>query len=154
MALRNVNEITSKTDWIIGHSHISLFGTFTFFAIAGIYQAVPTISNRPLWSDRLANWHFGLSFFGSVPFMLPLWIGGFLQGMMWATWADGTTFAEFHNNITVLSFLDTVSEMYIWWVMRAVGGTIILLGNILFVINIFNTGFLKPEKQIAEVKAV
>ena len=41
MALRNVNEITSKTDWIIGHAHLSLYGTFTFFAIAGIYGALP-----------------------------------------------------------------------------------------------------------------
>ena len=36
MALRNINEITSKTDWVIGHSHISLFATFTFFASAGV----------------------------------------------------------------------------------------------------------------------
>ena len=41
MAMRNINEITSKTDWVIGHSHISLYGTFTFFAIAGIDQALP-----------------------------------------------------------------------------------------------------------------
>ena len=38
MALRNINEITSKTDWIIGHSHMALYGTFTFYAIAGIWR--------------------------------------------------------------------------------------------------------------------
>lgn len=150
MALRNVAEITSKTDWIIGHSHISLYATFTFFAIAGIYQAVPVITGKPLWSERLADWHFSLNLFGSIPFILSLWLGGFWQGMLWATWADGTTYAEFHHNLTNLSFLDTVSEMYIWWVLRGIGGVIILFGNILFLVNIFNTVILKPVHKPVE----
>jgi cytochrome c oxidase cbb3-type subunit 1 len=145
MALRNINEITSKTDWVIGHSHISLYGTFTYFAIAGIYQALPNIVKKPLWSETLASWHFSLNLLGSLPFLLALWIGGFYQGMLWATWADGSSYAEFHNNLTLLPFLQTVSDMQPWWVMRAVGGVIILFANILFVINVFNTVMLKPR---------
>lgn len=139
MALRNVNEITSKTDWIIGHSHISLYGTFTFFAIAGIYQVIPVITKKPLWSTALANWHFSLNLLGSIPFMLSLWIGGFWQGMEWATWADGSTYAEFHHQLTRLSFLDTIASMHPFWVWRAIGGLIVLVANIIFVVNIFNT---------------
>lgn len=144
MALRNVNEITSKTDWVIGHSHIALYGTFTFFAIAGIYQAVPVISKRPLWSDKLADWHFALNLWGSVFFLFSLWVGGFLQGLMWANWADGSSFAEFHDNLTRLSFLQTIADMRIWWIFRALGGVVILFANILFGVNIFNTIVLKP----------
>lgn len=151
MALRNVAEITSKTDWIIGHSHISLYATFTFFAIAGIYQAIPVITKKPLWSEKLADWHFSLNLLGSVPFIAALWIGGFWQGMLWATWADGTNYAEYHNHLTGLSFLETITEMRPWWIMRAVGGIIVLLANILFVINIFNTIILKPAPQTAEM---
>jgi len=66
MALRNVNEITSKTDWIIGHSHISLFGTFTFFAISGVYFVIPSITKKPLWSKGLADWHFALNLWGAL----------------------------------------------------------------------------------------
>jgi len=144
MAVRNINEITSKTDWVIGHAHISLYATFTFYAIAGIYQALPHMTKNPLWSERLANWHFSLNVIGSVPFILALWIGGFFQGMLWATWANGSSYAEFHNNLTILPFLQTVAEMRPWWIMRAIGGIIILFGNILFVINVFNTIILKP----------
>lgn len=147
MALRNVNEITSKTDWVIGHSHISLYGTFTFFAIAGIYQAIPVITKKPLWSDKLANWHFNLNLLGSVPFLGALWIGGFWQGMMWATWANGASFAEFHNNLSILPFLQTVADMRPFWILRGIGGLIILTANILFFINIYNTIVLKPAKQ-------
>lgn len=152
MALRNVNEITSKTDWVIGHSHISLYGTFTFFAIAGIYEAIPNITKKPLWSEKLANWHFSLNLLGSVPFMLSLWIGGFWQGMQWATWADGASYAEFHHNLTQLPFLETVAEMYPFWVWRAIGGAIVLSANILFAINIYNTIVLKPAPQPIELK--
>ncbi|MBA3236795.1 MAG: cbb3-type cytochrome c oxidase subunit I [Parachlamydiaceae bacterium] len=155
MALRNVNEITSKTDWIIGHSHISLYGTFTFFALAGIYQAIPVMVNKPLWSEKLANWHFSLNLFGSFPFMLSIWIGGFWQGMEWATWADGSTYAEYHANLTQLPFLETISDMYSFWVWRAIGGVIILFANILFAVNIFNTIILPAQRneQVMELKA-
>lgn len=154
MALRNVNEITSKTDWVIGHSHISLYGTFTFFAIGGIYYAVPIMCKKPLWSTSLADWHFSLNLLGSVPFMLSIWIGGFWQGMEWATWADGSSYAEFHNQLTKLSFLDTVASMYPFWVWRAIGGAIVLAANILFAVNIFNTIILQPEhSNLKKVKA-
>lgn len=151
MALRNVNEITSKTDWVIGHSHISLYGTFTFFAIAGIYQAIPVITKKPLWSESLSNWHFNLNLFGSVFFLFSLWVGGFLQGLQWANWADGSSYAQYHNNLANLPFLQTISDTYIWWVFRGIGGLIILIANLIFAVNIFNTIVLKPAPQEARV---
>ena len=153
MAFRNINEITSKTDWVIGHSHISLYATFTFFAIAGIYYVVPVITKKPLWSKALADWHFSLNMLGSIPFLFALWVGGFLQGMEWATWSDGTTYAQYHNQLANLSFLDTISNVRIWWILRGIGGAIILFANILFVINIFNTIVLNPTSEQNE-KAV
>ena len=153
MAFRNINEITSKTDWVIGHSHISLYATFTFFAIAGIYYVVPVITKKPLWSKALADWHFSLNMLGSSPFLFALWVGGFLQGMEWATWSDGTTYAQYHNQLANLSFLDTISNVRIWWILRGIGGAIILFANILFVINIFNTIVLNPTSEQNE-KAV
>jgi cytochrome c oxidase cbb3-type subunit I len=146
-ALRNVNEITSKTDWIIGHSHVSLYGTFTFFALGGIYYVIPTIVRKPLWSNALADWHFALNLWGSVLFLLSLWIGGFLQGLAWANWADGSSYAEFHDNLTRLPFLQTIADMRDWWILRGIGGIIILVGNILFAVNIFNTIVLNPASK-------
>lgn len=150
MALRNVNEITSKTDWIIGHSHIALYGTFTYFAIAGIYYVVPVITKKPLYSKTLADWSFTLNLFGSVPFILSLWIGGYLQGLMWASWATGISYAEFQSNLSYLPFLQTIVEIKPWWLLRSLGGIVVLVANILFVVNIFNTVLLKP--RLVEVK--
>ncbi len=157
MALRNINEITSKTDWVIGHSHISLYATFTFFAIGGIYQAIPVMYKRPIWSESLTNWHFGLNLFGSFFFIVPLWMGGFLQGLQWSTWADGSTYAEFHSNLTQLPFLQTVADMRTWWALRSLGGLIILFANMLFLVNIFNTVLFpvsKKEREMAIAEGV
>lgn len=146
-ALRNINEITSKTDWIIGHSHISLYATFTFFAMAGVYQAIPHLTKKRLWSNKLADWHFNLSIFGSLFFILPLWVGGFLQGMMWSDWANGSTYAQFHENITIRSFVDTIADMHTWWTLRSLGGITVTVANMIFVVNIFNTIILPEEEE-------
>ncbi|MBA2368439.1 MAG: cbb3-type cytochrome c oxidase subunit I [Candidatus Protochlamydia sp.] len=152
-ALRNVNEITSKTDWIIGHSHISLYGTFTFFAIAGLYQAVPTMVKKPLWSEKLADWHFAFNLWGSLIFLFSLWLGGFLQGLAWANWADGSSYAEFHDNLTRLPFVQTIADMRDWWILRAMGGVIILAGNVIFAVNLFNTIVLPVSEHEEPVEA-
>jgi cytochrome c oxidase cbb3-type subunit I len=85
---------------------------------------------------------------------LPLWIGGFLQGLMWANWANGSTYAEFHSNLVQMPFLDTVAATQPWWIMRGIGGVIILFGNLLFVMNMFNTILLKPRTTVVESKVM
>lgn len=153
-SLRNVNEITSKTDWVIGHAHMALFGAFTFFAIGGIYHAIPSMCKRPLWSKSLADWHFTLNLIGGMLFFVSLWVGGFLQGLTWANWATGSSYAAFHNNISQVPFLQTIADMWYWWLFRAIGGVIILIGNILFAWNIFNTILLKGDpSQLSESTA-
>lgn len=145
MAVRNINEITSKTDWVIGHSHIALYATFSFFAFAGIYYVIPVITKKPIWSDSLTRLHFSLNILGSIPFLTALWVGGFWQGLLWSTWANGNTYAEFHHQLTEMPFLQTTADMHIFWVWRGIGGLIILFANVLFVVNIFNTVILKNQ---------
>ncbi len=145
MALRNVNEVTSKTDWVIGHAHIALYGTFTFFSIAGIYYAIPFMTKKRLWSESFAEWHFNLNLLGSLLMFSSLFIGGFLQGLQWADWATGSSYADFHRNISEVSFIKTIEGMHTWWVIRGLGGMVILAGNLLFVVNILNTILLKSQ---------
>lgn len=138
-SLRNVNEITSKTDWIPAHAHMALFGSFTYFAIGGVYHAIEVITKKPLWSKKLGDWHFSLLLLGSITFFLSLFIGGFLQGLEWASWAAGTSYQQFQVNLANLPFLDTVAHVFPWWHIRAFGGVLILTASILFLINMFNT---------------
>ncbi len=124
-SLRSVNQIVSKTDWIPGHAHMAVFGAFSFFAMAGIYYALPRILNRPLFSDKLGEWHFWFSFVGFLGFSVSLWIGGFLQGLQWM---DHT-----------IAFLDTVKTMQPYYVVRMLSAILMVIGQILFAYNVFKT---------------
>lgn len=145
MALRNINELTSKTDWVTGHAHMALYLTFSFFAFAGVYFVVPIITQKPLWSKRMAHWHFSLNLIGAAPFVIALWIGGFLQGTMWADWAQGTSYIELQQRLSDFPFLETVAQMRPWWVLRTLGGILVTVANFFFVVNIFNTAILPPR---------
>ncbi len=146
-ALRKLNEVISKTDWVVGHAHMALFGTFSFFAIGGVYHAVSVITRKPIWSKRLADLHFTLSIFGGLVFFLALMLGGYMQGLSWASWSEGSSYSAFHEQITKLPFLETIVQMKVWWALRGFGGLMIVSGAFLFVLNIFNTVILPKRKE-------
>ncbi len=146
-AMRNLNEITSKTDWVVGHAHMALLGGFTFFTIGGLYHAIPVIAKKPWWSKSLGTWHFVLTFIGAFLMFSSLFVGGFLQGMDWASWATGTSYEQFHHNLSQLSFLQTIAFMKPWWGLRSISGLFLLAGSIVFAINVFNTIMLKTDDE-------
>ncbi len=125
-SLRSVNQIVSKTDWIPGHAHMAVFGAFSFFAIAGIYYALPRMLGREsVYSHKLGEWHFWLSFVGFLGFAISLWVGGFLQGLQWMD--------------VYLPFLDTVKAMSPYYVVRLFSGGAMVLGQFIFAHNVFKT---------------
>jgi cytochrome c oxidase cbb3-type subunit 1 len=124
-SLRSVNRIVSKTDWIVGHAHMAVFGAFTFFAIAGIYFVIPKIFNTDLYSEKWAEWHFWLSFVGFFGFAISLWIGGFVQGLQLMDPA--------------IAFLDTVVAMAPYYIVRMFAAVLMVGAQIIFLVNIFKT---------------
>lgn len=149
-SFRNVNEVISKTDWIIGHAHMSLLGTFSFFAIGGVYYALPRIVGKPLWSEKMADWHFTFALLGSVVMFVALWVGGFNQGLMWANWGTGNSYAQFHENLSRFPFLATIETMWWWWFARMAGGVLIFIGCLIFVFNMMNTVILPARNSTQE----
>jgi len=63
-ALRTIQEPTHFTDFVISHSHLTVFGTFVVWAIGGTVYVWPRIHGQELWSFKLANWSFWLITFG------------------------------------------------------------------------------------------
>jgi cytochrome c oxidase cbb3-type subunit 1 len=124
-SLRSVNQIISKTDWIVGHAHMAVLGAFSFFAIAGVYFAIPKMFKTELYSEKMAEWHFWLSFVGFFGFAISLWVGGFVQGLQWMD--------------TTIPFLDTVKAMYPYYIVRMFSSILIVAAQFLFVYNIFQT---------------
>lgn len=154
MALRNVNEITSKTDWTIGHAHLALLGAFTFFAFGALYHLLEVVTQRPIWSKSLAQWHFSLMLFGSLLMFGSLMTGGFLQGMEWAKWAqpellpgEAPLYSDYQRQLALNPFLDTIKHMIPWWNARALSGMILVVANILFLLNLMQTLMSSRRKE-------
>ncbi len=73
-------------------------------------------------------------------YITAMWVSGILQGLMWRAY-DSLGFLEF-------SFVETVEAMHPFYVIRALGGALYLLGALIMVYNCWRTirGDLKDEK--------
>ena len=60
-----------------------------------------------------------------------MWIAGITQGMMWRA------HDEFGN--LAYSFIDTVTVLHPYYIIRAVGGSLYLFGFALFIYNVVKT---------------
>jgi cytochrome c oxidase cbb3-type subunit I len=134
-SLRSVNAIVSKTDWIPGHAHMAVLGTFSFFTMAGVYYVIPRIFKTTLHSETLANWSFWLFLIGGLGMFTALWLGGFWQGWQW-------------NNPSI-PFIDTVIALKPVWMVRFLSGILIFSGIVLFLFNILSTALGSKQTTIA-----
>ena len=135
-AIRSVNVLVSKTDWVVGHAHMALLGAFSYFAMAGVYYVIPRIIGKNLYSEKLANVHFWLMTFSTFPFFAILWLSGVIQGFMWLNPEN--------------TFLETLRVMRPYHGIRMLSGFLILASVVVFIYNIMETcagkgGDLEPE---------
>ncbi|OIQ28354.1 MAG: cytochrome C oxidase Cbb3 [Bacteroidetes bacterium MedPE-SWsnd-G2] len=132
LSLKNVNAIAHFTDWIIAHVHVGALAWNGFFAFGMIYWLVPKLFKTRLHSIPLANFHFWIGTLGIILYALPMYVAGFTQASMWKQFnPDGT--------LVYGNFLETVSEIMPMYWMRAIGGTLFLLGTLVLVYNIIMT---------------
>ncbi len=132
LATKTLNKIGHFTDWVIGHVHLGALGWNGFMAFGVIYYLIPVLWRTKLWSTKLANWHFWLGTLGIIFYVVPMYISGFTQGLMWKQFnPDGTLMYK--------NWLDTVTAIVPYFKMRFFGGLLYLAGGILMVINIVAT---------------
>lgn len=135
----SAQSIIHFTDWVVGHSHFVLFGTFSFWVTAWVYYILPRIWGVPLYSVSLARWHFWLSALGISIMQIDLLAAGVVQGMMWKS---------------LVPFIDSVAASVPFWWVRTFSGIMILTGECLFLVNLFATwqDSRKPEPNLALAK--
>ncbi len=132
LATKTLNKIGHFTDWVIGHVHLGALGWNGFITFGMIYYIIPIIWRTKLWSTKLANWHFWLGTLGIIFYAVPLYIAGFTQGLMWKQFnPDGTLLWK--------NWLDTVTAIVPYYIMRFVGGSLYISGAILMVVNVIAT---------------
>jgi cytochrome c oxidase cbb3-type subunit 1 len=142
MSIKAVNSLSHYTDWTVGHVHSGALGWVGYVSFGAIYCLVPWLWNRQLYSLKLVNWHFWISTIGIVLYITAMWVSGILQGLMWRAYTS-LGFLEY-------SFIETVEAMHPFYVIRAMGGILFLIGALLMVWNLWQTvNAGEPEPALA-----
>jgi cytochrome c oxidase cbb3-type subunit I/II len=132
LSVKSVNAVSHNTDWTIGHVHSGALGWNGLLIFGMTYWLVPRLYRTTLWSKKLATTHLWLATIGIALYILSMWISGVMQGIMSnATTAEGLLA---HPN-----YLEIVTSIIPLHAVRAVGGTMYLVGLLLLVWNIRQT---------------
>jgi len=143
MSIKSVNALTHYTDWTIAHAHGGALGWNGFLTFSMLYFIFPRLYNTKLWSTKLANYHFWIGTLGIVFYMVSIYIAGITEGLMWKQFnKDG--FLQYPN------FLETIVQVVPMFRLRAVGGTLYIIGVILMAYNLYKTakaGKFEPDTE-------
>jgi cytochrome c oxidase cbb3-type subunit 1 len=131
-------KIIHFTDWVVGHAHLVMLGVFAFWLLGIMTYLFPRLLHREWYSQRLCVWHYWLSSLGLVVMFVDLTIAGLVQGFSWAALEPW--------DMSVVA-----SRPY--WITRAAAGLAIILGQILFVVNIVATYRSPVTSQVQEPMA-
>ncbi len=132
LAVKSVNALSHYTDWTIAHVHTGALGWNGFLTFAVLYWLFPRLYNTKLYSLKLANWHFWIALLGMMFYVVPLYASGVTQGMMWKQFTkDG--FLQYPN------FLETVLQIIPMYRLRAIGGSLYIVGAFIMAFNLWKT---------------
>ncbi len=148
MSIKPVNALSHYTDWTIGHVHSGALGWVAFVSFGAMYFLVPRLWKRErLYSTRLVAVHYWIATIGIVLYITAMWVSGIMQGLMWRAY-DSLGFLQF-------SFVETVEAMHPFYVTRAIGGVLFLIGALVMVYNLWRTarGDVSREAQAATAAA-
>jgi cytochrome c oxidase cbb3-type subunit I/II len=143
LAIKSVNSLSHYTDWTIAHVHTGALGWNGFLTFSMLYWLFPRLYNTRLWSTRLANYHFWIALLGMMFYVVPMYVSGVTQGLMWKQFnRDG--FLQYPN------FLETVLQIVPMYRLRAIGGSLYIVGVVLMAINLYRTarsGQFVPDQE-------
>jgi cytochrome c oxidase cbb3-type subunit 1 len=95
-----------------------------------------------MYSAALVEVHFWLAIAGTLIYVFAMWNSGIIQGLMWRTYTQEGTLAY--------SFVDSLVAMYPYYIARAFGGLLFLLGAVIGCYNIWMTVRFGPREAARE----
>jgi len=132
MSIKSVNSLTHYTDYTIAHVHGGALGWVGFMVFGVLYFMVPRLWRRDLYSRNLANLHFWIATIGILLYIIPIWIAGIMQGLMWRAFdADGL--------LLYPNFVETTQRILPFYHTRLLGGILYLSGFLLMIYNVVKT---------------
>jgi cytochrome c oxidase cbb3-type subunit I/II len=144
LSVKSVNALSHYTDWTIAHVHSGALGWVGFMIFGMVYWLLPRLFQAPLFSKRLANTHFWIATIGILLYIVPIYVAGLTQGLMWRAIDDqgALVYSDFVQTVQIL--------MPMYW-LRALGGTLYLAGAVLCGVNCVRTWAARPAEYKEEV---
>lgn len=149
LSLKTFNAIAHFSDWVIAHVHVGALAWNGFLTFGMLYWLIPRMFKTTLFSKGLANFHFWIGTLGIVIYALPMYVAGFVQAFMWKQFnPDGT--------LTYGNFMETVNEIVPMYWMRAIGGSLFIIGALVMLYNVIMTvrSGSKVTDELAEAPAL
>jgi cytochrome c oxidase cbb3-type subunit 1 len=113
------------SDWVVGHSHLVMFGVFGFWILGMMTHLLPRVLGAAGWHRPEWNaWHFWLTGIGMLVMFFDLVAAGLIQGFMWRD---------------LVPWERTLTASLPFWHLRTVTGVMILVGQGFFVANVIMT---------------
>ncbi len=137
LSIKSINALSHYSDWTIAHVHSGALGWNGFMTFGMIYWLLPRLFQTRLYSNSLATWHFWLGTLGILLYIIPIYVAGLTQGLMWRALTDDGTlrFPEFVHTVN--------STIPMWWA-RVFGGVLYVAGILLMAYNYFMTWRTRP----------
>ena len=137
LSVKSVNALAHYTDWIIAHVHTGALGWNGLLTFGMVYWLAPRLFQAPLHSKKLAELHFWIASFGILLYVASIYSAGITQGLMWRAF-DET------GRLAYPDFVETVMQLMPMYWVRVVGGSLFIVGTLIFLYNIFMTWKARP----------
>ena len=147
LSVKSVNALAHYTDWIIAHVHTGALGWNGLLTFGMIYWLAPRLFQAPLYSKKLAEVHFWIATFGILLYVASIYSAGITQGLMWRAF-DET------GRLAYPDFVETVMQLMPMYWVRVAGGTLYIIGSLIFLYNILMTWKARPATyEVPQVSA-
>ncbi|HEX6986497.1 MAG TPA: cytochrome-c oxidase, cbb3-type subunit I [Planctomycetaceae bacterium] len=137
LSIKSVNGLSHYTDWTIAHVHAGALGWNGFMTFGMLYWMLPRIFQTKLWSRKLAEWHFWIGTIGILLYIVPIYVAGLTQGLMWRAITPT-------GQLAYPDFVETVRALQPLYWLRVLGGLCFVGGVGLMAVNWLMTWRTRP----------
>lgn len=121
-SLTQVSQVTDLTWFTPARAQLNAYGFFTMVMFGAAYYIVPRLVGMDFPWSKLINIHFWLATIGILLIVLPLAIGGIVQGVMLQNAGNG--------------FLQITKVSLMFLRLSTIGDLLILVGHLAFAFNV------------------
>ena len=128
-------KIIHFSDWVVGHAHMIMFGTFTFWMFGVVDWLWPRVVGREWHSRGLRAWHYWLSTIGITLMFVDLTAAGLIAGYM---------------QKDLNHWMDIVGASVPFWWVRTFTGGLMVIGLLCGLYNMWMTAMKKDGESYDE----